>query len=454
MALRRIKGSGITDGTVGADDLASTLNLSSKTVTLPAASVTAHVTSYDDNHLKNDIALLGFKLATSNSLSQYSLNKQIINEFASSTDGIDASASTNEAYTSGYWYGGVAGFGGDDTNTIVLIHGDETVSGGNFSANGTNFGTGITASFNGSQSDFSTNRAKWGSKSMYFDGTGDNVTIPSAAHMNFVSSKPFTIDCWLYQENTDEERFIYGVNGSNALSINLNSATGAEPSGRFEQSWSWSASSRNHNTHLAGDGGFTTSNWHHYVFTWNGSGTSVAWLDGAIIQTNSTVTQGPEQLAWQIGYNWTGNIDEFRLSNVVRTADSGDPLYSSNGTTYTVPTEAYSDTTAGSDLTLQSTATTASSAPTKGDLILLYSDQAGTGALNTDLKGYISRDGTNFTEVTLTAEGTYGSQKVAVAHDVTLTSASGTSMKWKVTTHNQSAGSKEQRIHAVSLGWS
>ena len=45
MALRRIKGSGITDGTVGADDLASTLNLSNKTVTLPSASVTNHVTT-------------------------------------------------------------------------------------------------------------------------------------------------------------------------------------------------------------------------------------------------------------------------------------------------------------------------------------------------------------------------------------------------------------------------
>jgi hypothetical protein len=31
---------------------------------------------------------------------------------------------------------------------------------------------------------------------------------------------------------------------------------------------------------------------------------------------------------------------------------------------------------------------------------------------------------------------------------------SGTSMKYKLTTHNQSAGSKETRIHATSLAWS
>jgi hypothetical protein len=45
MALRRIKGSGITDGTIGADDLAATLDLSGKTVTVAAGTVTAHATT-------------------------------------------------------------------------------------------------------------------------------------------------------------------------------------------------------------------------------------------------------------------------------------------------------------------------------------------------------------------------------------------------------------------------
>ena len=42
----------IADGTVTADDLNSTLNLSSKTVTLPASSVTSHVTSFDDSDIR------------------------------------------------------------------------------------------------------------------------------------------------------------------------------------------------------------------------------------------------------------------------------------------------------------------------------------------------------------------------------------------------------------------
>ncbi|HIE77387.1 MAG TPA: hypothetical protein EYP92_00950, partial [Candidatus Thioglobus sp.] len=42
MAITKVKSSNIEDGTVVAADLNSTLDLSGKTVTLPAASVTAH----------------------------------------------------------------------------------------------------------------------------------------------------------------------------------------------------------------------------------------------------------------------------------------------------------------------------------------------------------------------------------------------------------------------------
>jgi hypothetical protein len=53
----------------------------------------------------------------------------------------------------------------------------------------------------------------------------------------------------------------------------------------------------------------------------------------------------------------------------------------------------------------------------------------------------------------MTSQGTSGGHKILTAHDVSLTSTSGTSMRYKITTHNQSA-SKETRIQAVSLGWS
>ena len=110
------------------------------------------------------------------------------------------------------------------------------------------------------------------------------------------------------------------------------------------------------------------------------------------------------------------------------------------------------------DLTLQSVDTTAvDGAPTKADLVILMENGSGTATLNTDIKGFISRDsGTTFTQGTLVDEGSYGTstKRIVAFHDLDISSQpSGTSVCYKITTHNQSAGSKETRIAAVSHGW-
>jgi hypothetical protein len=110
----------------------------------------------------------------------------------------------------------------------------------------------------------------------------------------------------------------------------------------------------------------------------------------------------------------------------------------------------------GGDLTLQSTAKTATAAPTTADLVLLIENASGTATLNTDIKGYVSRDGSAFSSaVTFTDAGSWGTNKrILAAHDIDISGiTSGTSMKYKITTHNQSSGSKVTRVHATSLGW-
>jgi len=106
------------------------------------------------------------------------------------------------------------------------------------------------------------------------------------------------------------------------------------------------------------------------------------------------------------------------------------------------------------DLTLVSTSTTAESAPITGDIVMTYTNGAGTATVNTDLKAYISRDnGTTWTQATLSSEGTTGGHTILTSHNVDVSSQpSGTSMRYKIETLNQSA-SKETRIQAVSLGW-
>ena len=112
--------------------------------------------------------------------------------------------------------------------------------------------------------------------------------------------------------------------------------------------------------------------------------------------------------------------------------------------------------TAG-DMSLVSVSTTAQTAPTKGDLVMTYTNGAGTAVIGTNITAEYSADnGSTWTDFGIAAgdvQGTTGGHTIVTKHDVALTSTSGTSMKWRVKTLVQSA-SMDQRIHAVSLGWS
>ncbi len=119
-------------------------------------------------------------------------------------------------------------------------------------------------------------------------------------------------------------------------------------------------------------------------------------------------------------------------------------------------------------LTLQSNATTAESAPTTGDIVMLITDNGGTPAdvgqaptfINTDIKAYISRNGnfstlnTDHKQATLVDKGNWGTNKrILVANNVDLSGiTTGTSMKYKIETLNQTS-SKYTYIDAVSLAW-
>jgi hypothetical protein len=101
----------ISDGTVSADDLSSTLDLSSKTVTLPTTSVTAAMLSSTLDlssktvtlptsataTLDQNIALLGFKMAITDGLTVFNLVDGVVDEFEDES-GVDNSASTNANY--------------------------------------------------------------------------------------------------------------------------------------------------------------------------------------------------------------------------------------------------------------------------------------------------------------------------------------------------------------------
>jgi len=91
----------IQDGQVTADDLASTLDLSSKTVTLPS-SATATI---DQN-----IALLGFKMAVNDGLTVFNLVDGVVDEF-NDESGTDEAEGSNDTYcgTSDFYQNLIAG---------------------------------------------------------------------------------------------------------------------------------------------------------------------------------------------------------------------------------------------------------------------------------------------------------------------------------------------------------
>ena len=88
IAADSVESSEINDGTVAADDLASTLDLSSKTVTLPNNAF---------NTQNFNISLLGFKMAVNESLTVFNLIDGIVDEFHDES-GTDEAEGSNDNY--------------------------------------------------------------------------------------------------------------------------------------------------------------------------------------------------------------------------------------------------------------------------------------------------------------------------------------------------------------------
>ena len=166
---------------------------------------------------------------------------------------------------------------------------------------------------------------------------------------------------------------------------------------------------------------------------WNGSSWVV--LD---TQTSQTSWSNFEKRTFTLGAN--ANYSKYRIN-----------ITAVPGTAYIQFAEMeFLAAGAALNMTLQSAAFTADAAPSTVDLYI-WQEDVDAVTLNTDLKGFVSRDsGTNWTEVTLVEVNsmTAGRMLSAVAVDISA-QPSGTSLKYKIVTFN----TKGQHIHGVSLQW-
>lgn len=477
-----------SDASVTADKLASTLNLSSKTLTLPASSVTAHVTQYDDNKIQSNIALLGFKTAVNGSLAKYNLQDQIIDEYTDAT-GVDSGASTAASLTSGAYSGiatptnnavtsttdgadqvlkwtnvttsGSISFASDTAVEYLVVAGGGAGGQGNAGGGGAGgylannskaltmtAGTTYTISVGAGGLGGSGTGASGGNSSIAGSGLstlladgGGGAASGSTASLSGGSgggggyangakgtaTGNGTGHAGGQQSTTSPEHGAGGGGGAGAVGANgTNSAGGVGGVGLQNDITGTNV------YYAGGGGGSSNSTGNTFGAGGNGGGGrgSGGTADGAIELSDATANTGGGGGGV---YNHTANRGGHGGSGIVVIRYAN--VYS--------------------NMTLQSTDTTAMTAPTTADMVMLMENSAGTATLNTDIKGYISRDsGANFTQGTLVDEGSWGTNKKILAfHDLDISSQpSGTSMCYKITTHNQAAG-KQTKVHATSIGW-
>jgi hypothetical protein len=474
-------------GEVSASELDATLDLSGKTVTLPAASVTAHVTAFDDNQLKEEIALLGFRTAANGSLAKYNLVDQTIDAFQDAA-GVDASASTNEARNASDYYSGMADAPGDATGGTITYSGGNTIH--SFTADGD-----FVAPSSGTIGDYLIVAGGGGGGGSYMGGGGGAGGILSGTAVAITAATyPIVIGDGGAGGASEEARGSDGETSSfNSLSptggggggsgsINTTARPGGSGGGGSGYAGVGAAGTSGQGN-TGGNGGSYGAGGGGGAGAGGGNGGPVAGGDGGVgvsdSITGSAVYYGgggggaEYQNTWpgQGGNGGGGAGAGHSGTATAGTANTGGGGGGANGygngagrnagaaggsgiviLSYT--TDSFT-AQASANLTLVSNATTAEAVPTKGDLVMTYTNGAGTTTVNTDLKAYASRDdGTTWTQLTLASQGSTGAHTILSAHDLDISGQpSGTDMRYKITTHNQSV-TKETRVHAVSLGWS
>ena len=497
----------IVDGTITSADMAvdprNATNLNAGDVPLAQLD---NVPAVDLTGLEDDIALLGFRVASNGSLAKYNLVDQTVDDFQDAS-GVDASSSTNEVRNAaGNYYQGLTDeslTGGTETsyedggttyivntflaNDDLVVPATTTISalmvGGGGEGGGPDYGggggagavvhrtgysvtaatyamvigsggTGGTGNDGGDTTGFSVTATGGGGGSTSAGGDGRDGAnggggdYKSGGGNGGTGTAPTASGWTVYAGNdggggyySPSPQAIIGGGGGGATAAGGDgTSTDAGDGGAGKQiaiantNYYWGggggggvATERN-----AGDGGIGGG---------GGGGTGYASNHGS--GGGSALNDGSD-----------GNSPGFGGAAGANTGAGGGAKKADGGSGIVIVVSPQGF--AAQNLTLVSTTTAAQAAPTKGDIVLTYTNGAGTTTLDTDLTAEISADGgSTWTALALGSEGSTGSHNIATSHDVTISSTitAPYNMAYRIKTLNQSA-SKTTRIQAVSLGWS
>jgi hypothetical protein len=180
----------------------------------------------------------------------------------------------------------------------------------------------------------STSVKKYGTGSMYFDGTGDYLTIPSSPNLGF-GSGDFTVEAWVYL-TANIANAVGGYLTDFRNNSTLNFALGFIGNSGVTKMYDYV--NDNGATSTIGTSTVTLNTWHHVA--WVRSGTTVTmYFNGTANGTMTTsYSQGPTGVT--IGARYTGSteyitgyVDDLRITK-------GLARYTAN---FTAPTAAFPD---------------------------------------------------------------------------------------------------------------
>ena len=480
----------IDDGTITSADMAvdprNASNLNSGDVPLaqldnaPATDVTG---------LEDDIALLGFRVASNGSLAKYNLVDQTVDDFQDAS-GVDAGSSTNEKRNSSNYYEGVSTGSGDATGGTITYDGGKTihtftadgdwgatsthsgiewfiVAGGGAGSTGNNYngggGAGGYRTSTGASVTAQTYAVVVGeggsgagndggdSSAIGFTSTGGGGLIdPGSSHTGGSGAGGYGAGAATTggAGNTPSTSPSQGNNGGNGGTYNGGGGGGGGSAAVGTNAQDGRAGGSGTGSASGGNGGAgTSSSFSGSAVTYAaGAGGAGGWVDNT--GGGHPEGQGPH------GSDGTGYDASGYGMGGGRNSTSG--AGSDGVVMLKYVTNSFTPEVSGANLTLVSTTTAAQAAPTKGDIVLTYTNGAGTTTLDTDLTAEISADGgSTWTPLALASEGSTGSHNIATSHDVTISSTitAPYNMAYRIKTLNQSV-SKTTRIQAVSLGWS
>jgi hypothetical protein len=438
----------LADYVSSGDELALKAPLASPTFT----GTVSGIPTFDDTAIRQDIITLALKEGIAENSTKFNLANSSVVQFQADADFNLAGSTTVTRNVSEY----ITPLVTTDTDTKFLFQPDET--------NGSSTMTDTSASgrtiTNTGSMTHNTTIAKFSASSVLQDDTDGGKGLKFPVHSDFdVGTGVFTIDAWVYSTNwsgfNQGDGKLWDGSGMHRFGFKSSGATmggegiGTSPSG------TWNTHSMSNNA------------WHHIA--WVKSSTSVfsLYVDGARLAQNTNVptdrTFSPTSTTFigifdvptmdgteQVENVYLGGI---RFSTVDRTVDSGDPMYISAGTSFSVPTAYYAISILNATGTALGTTNVPSSAVTKVSGVMLLKHAYGTNTLGTDVKVYFTANNSAWTEASsYTDAGTFSTGIKMIKLGKT-TCTSGSDVRWKIVWANQAASSKEGHVYGIGLNY-